>query len=327
MKHNVIRISFIVYLLVTQITLYCYGQSNKFWGELKPGAYNVGYKVIKQQDKLRNNRPLVISIWYPAKNVKLPVIFKEYLFSGIINPSFSNPTPEEKTKILKEFKEILEMPHILGLREIPVLQFEAIMNVPMAAEKNAREVTGKFPGIIMSSEPESLAITAEYLASHGFVVAAVHAPYNQVQPPDSLVWDASTKDLAWLAEYTKQIEIIDQDKIAALGFGGGILPAFLLTMKTINLKAMVNLEGAVFQPFSLTTKSVDYHPEKMKTPMLHIVTTGTKREESEQEIKALNTSLYRVLVENGQVTHQDFSIFGRVANKGLALRNHIAPGG
>jgi len=304
--------------------------AQKLWGNLKAGAHAVGFKTIKQVDALRNNRPMVICVWYPRRVLRTEksstqkITFKDYLYSGIINKDFSDPSPEEKIKFAKEFKETILLFEFSGVNENSLQNFKAVLDMPMAAEKNAPEAEGKFPTILMSSEPESLAVTAEWLASQGFVVVAMHTPYNMVMPPDSLIWDAATRDMVWLTEYTKKIDIIDQNRMAAMGFGGGIIPAFLLSMKTTKLKALVNLEGAVFQPFSQVTRSTDYNAVKMKTPMLHIISKGTKKNESEQEIKAINTNLYRLLVADSRISHQDFSIFGRIVNQGLSLRNDIA---
>ncbi len=313
------------WLLVTVILLLTSSgelAAQKLWGGLKPGTYTVGFKIIKERDASRNNRPMVICTWYPAKGTAQKMIFKDYLYSGIINETFSEPTKEEKIKFAKEYKETI--PQLFDLSESSMQNFESVLDMPMFAEKNAPEATGKFPTVLMSSEPESLAVTAEWLASQGFVVVAIHTANNHTMPPESLIWDASTKDMVWMMEYSKKIGSIDQTKIAAMGFGGGIIPAFLFSMKTTQLKALVNLEGAVFHPFSMVTRSTDYHAEKMKTPMLHIITEGTKRNESDEEIRAINTTLYRLLVKNNRVSHQDFSSFGRIANQGLSIRNDIA---
>jgi hypothetical protein len=298
--------------------------AQKLWGKLKPGIHPVGFKTIRQTDPSRNNRPIVLSIWYPAKRSEQKISFKDYLYSGILNEKFTAPSPEEKQKSAKDLRETIIQLEFSGVTESSLQNFESVLDMPMAAEKDAPVAAGKFPTILMGSEPESMAVTAEWLASQGFVVAAIHTPYNMVMPPEHLIWDAQTRDMVWLAEYSKKIEFIDQTKIAAMGFGGGIISAFLFSMKTTQLKALVNLEGAVFHPFSMVTKSTDYHPEKMNTPMLHIITEGTKRNESEAEIKAINAPLHRLLVVNNRISHQDFSIFGRIVNQGLSLRNDIA---
>lgn len=315
------------YLLIAIVLLCtCHGElvAQKLWGNLQPGKHIVGFKTIKLRDSLRNNRPMVVCTWYPAKSTTQKMSFKDYLYTGILNKGFTDPLPEEKIKFAKEFRETIISLEFSGVNESSMQNFESVLDMPMMAEKNAPMAAGKFPTVLMSSEPESLAVTAEWLASQGFVVMAIHTPYNMVMPPDSLIWDAATRDMVWLTAYSRMIGSVHQTKMAALGFGGGIIPAFLLTMKTTQLKALVNLEGAVFQPFSQVTRSVDYHAEKMNTPMLHIISAGTKRNESEAEIKAINTPLHRLLVVNNRITHQDFSIFGRIVNQGLSLRNDIA---
>jgi hypothetical protein len=130
--------------------------------------------------------------------------------------------------------------------------------------------------------------------------------------------------MQWLLNYVARIGSVDQNKLAAFGFGGGIQSAFFLSMKTDRLKALVNLEGGVFGPRSLTDDAVDYEPKKMKTPMLHIVTTSQQKEDDVQQQHALtNTTLYKAYIQHEGLVHHDFSIYGRVLNKGLKMRGAL----
>jgi hypothetical protein len=282
--------------------------SQQLWGLLTPGKYPVGFKFIQEIDHTRNDRPLLVSLWYPAitPSSAKPVLFKDYFLSGA-----------------DDFHKTMERPFIANAK-IPDDRFNKILNLETGAKWNLPVAEGKFPTVLMSSEPESLSVTAEYLASNGFVVAAVNGPYGAGQPPDSLLWVQPTQDMQWLLNYVSELENIDQDRLAALGFGGGIQSAFFLTMKTDRLKALVNLEGGVFGPRSLTDKAVGYEPKKMKTPMLHIVTTSQRREDDVQQQRALeNTTLYKAYIQHEGLYHHDFSIFGRVLNKGLKMRGPL----
>jgi hypothetical protein len=104
-------------------------------------------------------------------------------------------------------------------------------------------------------------------------------------PPDSRLYYRTTRDLLWVLDhFPPQLQqFVDLNRIGSLGFAGGIMPSFYLTMITSRVKALVNIDGHIFQPVALTSKSVDFHPEKMNTPILHIVTVGTHKNESQDE--------------------------------------------
>lgn len=296
------------------------------WGALKPGDYSVGFKLIREYDNSRNGRTMIVSLWYPsnASTPGKPVLFKDYLSAGIITPSLSQPTDTQKESAYEEFRTLLEKPFLFGGAPVSKENFNKALDLPSAAKWNAAEAAGPFPCVLISTEPESLSVTAEFLASNGFVVAAINAPYGNVQPPDSLLWVEPTADLAWLANYTKNLKNVDQSKLACLGFGGGIQSSFFLTMKMEGIRALVNLEGGVFGPRSLTDKSVEYHPEKMRTPMLHIVASFQRNEDDVKQQRALvNTKIYRAHIQHDGLRHHDFSMFGRVYNRGLKMRGNL----
>jgi dienelactone hydrolase len=300
----------------------------QFWGSLTPGQYPVGFKIIREHDDSRGNRPMLVAVWYPGKQSASAktVLFKDYLASGIINSSFSPPSDSEKKFRYDDFHQTMERPFVSGGQKISGSEWNRVLNIASAAKWDLPEAAGKFPTVLMSSEPEGLSITAEYLASNGFVVAAVNAPYDgQQQPPDSLLWVEPAADILWLKNYTRTLKNTDQSKLAAIGFGGGIQSAFFLTMKTSDINALVNLEGGVFGQRSLTDKSVEYEPSKMKSTMLHIVTPYQRNEDDLGQVNALvNTKLYPAYIQNEGLRHHDFSIYGRVLNKGLNMRGTLA---
>ncbi|MEJ0029476.1 MAG: hypothetical protein WDO15_03530 [Bacteroidota bacterium] len=91
-----------------------------------------------------------------------------------------------------------------------------------------------------------------------------------------------------MLNYVSKFKNVDQDKLMALGFGGGIQSAFYLTMKSDKIKALVNLEGGVFSHDQKQKKSPDYNPSMMRTPMLHIVTVRTTTRGRHQATRSIN---------------------------------------
>lgn len=293
--------------------------AQQLWGSLPVGPHAVGFKLMRERDPARDNRPMVVSLWYPgrASASARQVLLKDYPSARIINATFTEPTEDEKKQQYLQLHHVLEAPFIFGAK-LSYDQFAPVLEAPTAAKWDLKEARGKFPLVVMRSEPEGLSVTAEYLASNGFVVAAIHAPYDQDQQPDSLFYVSATKDLLWLLNRTKSLGSVDQNKIAAIGFGGGVQGAFYITMLTDKIKGLVNLEGGVFGPRSKTDKNINYFPEKMRTPMLHIIATSQQKEDDiAQESALVNTTLYRAFVQHESLRHHDFSIYGRVYGRGL----------
>lgn len=317
--------TFIFLLLITWLVTHA--EAQQLWGELRSGKYPVGYRLIRERDSMRGNRMMCVNVWYPAISDAIPPLpFREYLAAGVINSSFDNATEEEKKAVFDDFKRKLETRWVSGVDlSIPSDRFEAALDLPTGAGLSRPAAKGRFPVVLMSARPESLSVTAEYLASNGFVAVVIHTTYDQVQPPDSLLYKTATDDLMWGLNYVSKLENSDADRVACLGFGGGIQPAFYLTMTTNRIRALVNLEGGVFGPRSKTDLSPDYHPAKMKTPMLHIVTPETRRDDDFRIVRQLsNTVIYRASLQNDQLLHHDFSIFGRMINKGLGMAGERA---
>jgi len=316
------RLFLVVMLFVSTDTV-----AQVLWGHLVPGPNPVGFKLSRQHDNTRNNRRMLVSTWYPAKasaSAKT-VLFKDYLAAGVINQSFSEPTEAERKGACDELHEMMERPFLFGGIDIPDDRFAAVLELPTAAKWNLDAAPGKFPTVLVSTEPESLSITAEFLASNGFVVVAVNAPYGGEQPPDSLLWVEPTEDLLWLVNHVQSFPNVDQGNISCMGFGGGIQSAFYTSIKSDKIKSLVNLEGGVFGPRSRTSASVDYAPEKMKAPMLHIVTSDQRKEDDITLERALvNTTLYRAFIQHEGLYHHDFSVYGRVLNKGLKMRGQLS---
>jgi hypothetical protein len=167
-------VTFILALLTTV------SSAQQLWGTLKAGSYNVGFQIIRERDTGRNNRPMVLSVWYPTAEEPGSYPFKEYLFAGIINRSFADPSPSQKDSALKEFKGVLEIPAIMNLPKIPDDKFLKVVDGQVPVAFKATPIKQKFPLVLIKSEPESVSVTCEYLASHGFAVVVVHAPYDAV---------------------------------------------------------------------------------------------------------------------------------------------------
>ena len=150
-------------------------QERNLWGDLKPGDYTPGFRLVEKLDKSRyyptpedttmKARPVRIYIWYPASESDCPSLrFEEYV--GIAAADFGpiaetvrtnwNPTPLAK-----------------GLDHERI---NALLNSQTSSVPEVDPAEGIFPLIIFGQGlyyeyPLSHLVLCEYLASHGYVVA------------------------------------------------------------------------------------------------------------------------------------------------------------
>lgn len=240
-----------------------------------------------------------------------------------ITESRETPATPDSTA-LRAFKEIIELPFLYHLPKIPAADFNKAIDVPFSAFKNATVKKGKFPLVVMFSQPQSYPETFEFFASHGFVAACVSTRLEQ-PPNDTLIYVHATDILGQLVNIMAKQPYVDALKIAAIGHGWGIEAPFYLAMRTPAIKLIVNMDGGVFGPRSKPTLSPDYAPSKLTIPMLHLVTQSTNAEDDVAQFNALSNPVYKLLVTSPAVAHHDFTMYGRVVDLGLGKRGDAAP--
>lgn len=165
-----------------------HAQTPPLWGNLDPGPFKVGFKIIYRLDYSRSwkpkydthgqlqsgsrVRPIRIDVWYPA-DVQAHVSrmpYKDYVY-------YNAPTGD---RVFAEANEMLERRAVSSFHNFLKGDdaFNALMSTPTAAIRNAPPINRKSPLIIYSgglndSLQASNAVLFEYLASHGYVVATV----------------------------------------------------------------------------------------------------------------------------------------------------------
>lgn len=188
-------IKFLLLILFWTYILNGFAQARSFplWGDLKGGSFAVVYKTLFIYDGNRSSimigresangppisdskinnysgRQMQVSIWYPAIPARRAdyMNFEEYVFLRSLELDF-NPL-SEKAKLLSK-KNFVATPLAHGASAD---KLETLMKVKTGAIKNADPAAGRFPLIVFAhSSPPQQSIMCEYLASFGFVVAAV----------------------------------------------------------------------------------------------------------------------------------------------------------
>jgi len=153
------------------------------WATLVPGRYGVGFRVLYRLDRSRvwetgdsaidkdPARPIRVSVWYPASadGSGQAMSYRDYVLFG------SPGGPFTRLNVLLETRDTLSQRGAFAGAE----GFRPRLNsLPVFARRGAQRASGKFPLVLYSagwnsSTQHDNSVLAEYLASHGYVVAAV----------------------------------------------------------------------------------------------------------------------------------------------------------
>jgi dienelactone hydrolase len=134
------------------------------------------------------------------------------------------------------------------LREIPTLQ-----TIEMSAYRDAQPAAGRFPAVLyfggLNAQINDNAIMAEYLASHGYVVASI----SLIGPSDEQTFqsrtsddlEASVRDMEFAWSVLQNEPDIDKTKLAVMGHSVGAIEAVILGMRNANVSVVIGLDGTV----------------------------------------------------------------------------------
>lgn len=250
--------------------------ASPLWGELTPGSHAVGYRVIYAFDYSRTwrlpqdrlGRPVRISVWYPATAKGRPMRIADYVHNAA-----PKPFAEAEADLERRDGQVT-------LEWAPSSAANDLMRAPMTAYRDAQADKGRYSLLLYSSGTnpytEANLVMAEYLASHGFVVATVDSLGEDAAHPEQdtnnleLETDARDMEFAWSL-------LRGQPNVAGQSFGtfghslGGVI-ALMLAMQNPDVAAVAGLDGSY--GFSdvrgMLTSSYRYAPQNMHAALLDV---------------------------------------------------------
>lgn len=312
-------------------------QESPLWGDLEPGPYAVGFRVHEVVDPSRGYRPPVdwlgrpvggetarpvhVRLWYPAVRTDgtRPILFGEYL-ELVPDPLSPATGPDPDGAVESAIREFFGGPIRRWYPDgaTPENRRE-VLGTRTAAHRDAPFATGPFPVVVHGGFAlEGQSVLLEYLASHGYVVAAFpplgtgpHAFHRGEGTPE---WHEDVaEDFGFVHGFLRRIPEADPGRAAAIGMFAG--PALLYQMREMRLAAIAALEGSY--PDELRAVP-GYGTEKVRIPILHMPATG--REHGSGIFDSLRYAP-RTVVEFADVPHVAFYQFDRVARPDSARGN------
>jgi hypothetical protein len=275
------------------------------WSPLKLGSHKVGFKTMRMSSKTGN--PVLISIWYPAESETTAMTLADLITIGGARIDVPDST------LIREFPAPIKWMFDVNMDEAAYMR---LIKIPTNTFRDAPEKRGTFPFIISLARPSSYFSTFEFLASHGFVVAGVDCYFVNDSPPGALHYSRYTDLLEELMSFMEGQDNTQKNSVSVFGHGFGINPALYLAMRTSTIKKAINFDGGFFGPRSNTTKSIDYHPERLNIPLLHVITQSQFKEDDASQFQALKNPITRVVIKSDVFKHQDVSAWGRLVTFG-----------
>ncbi|MCP3063449.1 hypothetical protein LXT21_32195 [Myxococcus sp. K38C18041901] len=294
------------------------------WGELVPGPHAVGYQVLYRFDMSRTwevsrpygkaftpdsrGRPLRISVWYPAASATgRRLRFEDYFRGGTAPKGFADVeallVEREGGTYQRNFREA----------------YSTLAATPVNAFANAPAATGRFPLVLATGGQGAMLTTnatlAEYLASHGYVVATVFTlgvsrdePSLGLSPAEVSV-TVRDHEFAW--SVVRALPNVDPARLAMVGHSLGGSAALLFAMQNANVSAVVGLDGTYGFPnppaepgILSVTQGYHHAPRKMRAALLDL-----RRQQPWMDLSAVRSYRHseRYLVTLTQMFHTSFT--------------------
>ena len=242
---------------------------------LEYGPYMSGYRESRVEDHSRSFgprtdiagnrlprppwRPTQVHVWYPTTSDGSPTTrYGDYVqaVAPIGEPIAAPTVPSEEA--LTAWKAA---PLHRGADEKRLLE---ILDRPTRVLRDADPATGEFPLILYSpsinSDPFENAVLFEFLASHGYVIAAVPSMgLDEAEVSrDAAGLRAQRDDLAFVLSRMIAEPYVDADHVAVLGFSWGGMAGLLFALDHQGVEAVACLDGGMRFP--------DYHPVAASFP-------------------------------------------------------------
>jgi len=262
-------------------------RASALWGNLKPGPHGVGYRTISTYDlsrpsitrdaegkevrPARPGRQMQIGVWYPAISTghRSTMRFEEYVYLLAQELKFAPLTIKEREQSVRAFmKEPLS-------KGASADRLEALMKMRTGAIKDASPVRGRFPLVVYAHIPPSgNSIMCEYLASHGFVVAAI--PWKGTFEYNLDVGltgvETQVKDMEFVIGTLRSNPQVDADKVAVIGMSFGAISALGLQTRNREVDALISLDGGIGSLFgaNVVQRTPYYSLSRITVPLAHL---------------------------------------------------------
>jgi dienelactone hydrolase len=241
------------------------------WAGLAPGEHTVGFRTSHLGTE---PHPLQISVWYPSDRTGTPLKYSDYLLLNLTEARPDEPTAAEKAKAIADAQ------NFLTTNGVSATAAQSLFNAPMYARRDARPLPSRrFPlvFIVQGNEQSAAgqAVLAEFLASHGYVVATIPS-ITRITGPMTSDSEVGAKAEAEAVDIDRAVSALGEwpnvvnTPITLVGHSFGARSALFYAMHHPT-RGLVSLEGGIGllagQKAMLDSKMLDLGAQM--PPILH----------------------------------------------------------
>jgi dienelactone hydrolase len=215
-------------------------------------------------------RPMQVSVWYPARAVSGDQVMTvaDYLHLQAQEVNLAPLDPERRRAAETAFTN----DHLAG-RADPA-KLATLLATKTGAIRDAPAAEGRFPLILfLHSSPLGESVMSEYLASHGFVVAAVPSkgsfqPAYRLSLPDL---ETMVADAQFVLATARSLPMVKPGSVVAIGMSNGALGAVKLALRDPDIRGVVSLDGTIGERAagSALPKDAFYDIARISVPIVH----------------------------------------------------------
>jgi hypothetical protein len=265
-------------------------QAPSMWGGLEPGPYAVGVRELLLHDAARpslqtedgalvsgeSGRQMQIVVWYPAQPIAGPSLTFEFYVERQVRELDFRPLDESMRSAAREMFRA-QAAGLGGDSSLLRAGLAELYALPVAARLDARSAPGRFPLLLFPAyrTPATNSILAEYLASHGYVIASTSLKGShdaQVEYWTTRGLETLAADLQFVIAALDTIPFVESDQLGTLGVGIAASGALALQMRNPAVAAFASLEGGITTEgeMALLRRSPFFDVSAVRAPMLAI---------------------------------------------------------
>lgn len=252
------------------------------WRGLEPGPYAVGYRSTLERDLSRTSlvkpgqpgREMRVSFWYPARSSKrTPIAFERYV-TDLGRRTAELPDAPALAAGRDEFIAVAAGGR--GTEDSIRAALPRLLALRTAAVADAQEAPGRHPLVLFPDfrSPPTASVMAEYLASHGFVVATVDmkGTFDDDYDLGLSGMETQVQDLRFVLGRMRSQLVVDGARVAAMGVGISANACLAFQMRDPTVRALVSLDGGLLSTFEdgVTRRTPYWDPWATTIPLLAI---------------------------------------------------------
>jgi dienelactone hydrolase len=217
------------------------------WAGLTPGEFAAGFRTTYLTTA---PHPLQISVWYPAQARGYVMHYRDYLVLSLGEKTAKAPTEAERKAGLADLTKFLTG---AGLADKTA---HTMIEAKMFAHRDAPAIDRKFPLVFIvqgnGQTASAQAVLAEFIASHGYVVASIPS-ITRVSTPMTSAEQIGPKSVEQAEDIDRAVTAIAaspnvaQGPIAVIGHSFGARGALIYAMHH-PVSALISLDGGIGTP-------------------------------------------------------------------------------